>query len=260
MLLDLSVHLHYRMDQPTDLLLQVEAAALPRQQLEAAHINVNGTSHFARVEAEDAVGDRIWLNVDGDMLCKYSARIDVSRPAPDITQLDATPPHQLPADTVRYLMPSRYCPTDEFQNFATDRFGDLEGGAKVMAIRDWIEEKFQYVPGASNSTTTAIDTFSSRQGVCRDFAHVLISLARASAIPARYASVYSPDVTPQDFHAVAEVYLAGDWHLVDPTGMAHADSTACIGVGQDAADVAFLTSYGNINFVAQSVSVERVTA
>lgn len=257
MLLDLSVHLHYRMDQPTDLLLQVEAAALPRQKLAKAHINVNGTTHFARVEAEDAVGDRIWLNVDGDMLCNYSAQIEVNRPTVDLRDLPATPPHQLPSETVRYLMPSRYCPMDEFQNFVADRFDGLEGGARIAAIRDWIEAKFQYAPGSSNSTTTAIDTFSTRQGVCRDFAHVLISLARASAIPARYASVYSPDVTPQDFHAVAEVFLDGDWHFVDPTGMARADNMACIGVGQDAADVAFLTSYGNIDFVAQSVSVRH---
>lgn len=257
MLLDLSVHLHYHMDQPTDLLLQVEAAALPRQKLAQANIKVNGTTHFARVEAEDAVGDRIWLNVDGEMLCEYSARIEVNRPACDLRDLDATPPYKLPSETVRYLMPSRYCPTDEFQNFVSDRFGDFEGGARIAAIRDWIEEKFQYAPGASNSSTTAIDTFSSRQGVCRDFAHVLISLARASAIPARYAAVYSPDVTPQDFHAVAEVFLDGDWYFVDPTGMAQADNMACIGVGQDAADVAFLTSYGKIDFVKQSVSVRR---
>ena len=91
--------------------------------------------------------------------------------------------------------------------------------------------------------------------MCRDYAHVLIALARASAIPARYASVYSPDVDPMDFHAVAEVYLAGGWHIVDPTGMTTPQRTAIIGVGRDATDVAFLTSFGDMIFKFQQVQV-----
>ena len=125
----------------------------------------------------------------------------------------------------------------------------------VTAMRDWIADRLSYVPGASNAQTTALDTYVQRQGVCRDFAHVMIAMTRAAAIPARFASVYAPGVTPQDFHAVAEVYLAGTWHLVDPTGMATADTMARIGVGQDAAEVAFLSSYGRIDLRAQSVSV-----
>ncbi len=94
-------------------------------------------------------------------------------------------------------------------------------------------------------------------GVCRDFAHVMITLARASGMPARMASVYAPLDPPQDFHAVAEVYLDGGWHLVDATGMARPDQMVRIGVGRDAADVAFLTVYGNAVMQSQSV---RVTA
>jgi transglutaminase-like putative cysteine protease len=86
--------------------------------------------------------------------------------------------------------------------------------------------------------------------VCRDYAHTLICFARAAAIPARFASGYGAKVKPQDFHAVAEVWLAdadgvGDWHVVDATGMADAASFARIAVGRDAADTSFLTSYGN---------------
>ena len=126
-------------------------------------------------------------------------------------------------------------------------------------MRDWIFERYQYVPGSSNSQTTAIDTFVQRQGVCRDFAHVLITLARASAIPARFASVYAPYVTPQDFHAVAEVYLDNTWHLIDATGMAEADQIVRIGVGLDAAEVSFLSSFGQISLKEQSVSVTVVS-
>ena len=83
-------------------------------------------------------------------------------------------------------------------------------------------------------------------------------MARAVGIPARYASVYAPNVTPQDFHAVAQVYLDGAWHFVDPTGMAHASDTLLIGVGRDAADVSFLTSFGAIELVKQAIEVFRI--
>ena len=96
---------------------------------------------------------------------------------------------------------------------------------------------------------------------------MLITLARAAAIPERFASVYAPDVTPQDFHAVAEVFLAdssggpnrgGAWHLVDATGMADAGEIAKIGIGRDAADVSFLTSYGFADFRDKSIVVNRI--
>jgi transglutaminase-like putative cysteine protease len=103
-----------------------------------------------------------------------------------------------------------------------------------------------------------MDAYVTREGVCRDFAHVLVALARASTIPARFVSVYAPDVVPQDFHAVAEVFLGGAWHLVDATGMAEAADMAKIGVGRDAADVSFLTSYGQASLVALRVEVSRV--
>src|SRR3546814_16172079 len=86
-------------------------------------------------------------------------------------------------------------------------------------MRDWIESRFTYVSGASNSETGALDSFVERRGVCRDYAHVMIALARAAHIPARMASVYALRVRPQDFHAVAEVYLDGERHMVAATGM-----------------------------------------
>ncbi|RYD48080.1 MAG: transglutaminase family protein, partial [Sphingomonadales bacterium] len=111
--------------------------------------------------------------------------------------------------------------------------------------------------GVSNAETTAVDTFVRRQGICRDYAHVLITLVRASGIPARIASVYALGVDPPDFHAVAEVFLGGEWHLVDATGMAEEAAMAKIGIGRDAADVAFLTAYGDAELVSQSVVVEK---
>jgi transglutaminase-like putative cysteine protease len=85
----------------------------------------------------------------------------------------------------------------------------------------------------------------------------MIALARAAHIPARMASVYALGVDPQDFHAVAEIYLDGDWHMVDATGMTCPTEAARICVGRDAADIAFLTAYREIEFVSQDVQVKR---
>lgn len=256
MILSVDVHLQYRFSQPTDLLLQIEAADLADQTVRQTHISFSEVENVSRITADDGLGERIWLRADGLFQCDYRADIQINRPVRDLSTLPATPPHQLSGEAVRYLMPSRYCPSDEFQTFVAAEFGHLSGGAQIAAMRDWIEQSFQYVPGVSNAQTTAMDSFVQRQGICRDYAHVLVTLARAATIPARFASVYAPGVTPPDFHAVAEVYLDGAWHLVDPTSMATPHDIVRIGIGADAANVAFLNIFGQAEFVAQSVSVQ----
>lgn len=257
MIIDIAVHLNYSLAHSTGLLLQIEAAATDDQQVLTAAIGLSDTHEFARVAAEDGVGERIWLTMDYAFLCDYSATIQIDRKPVDLAPLNATPLHALPADVVKYLLPSRYCHKDDFANFVDYEFGALGGGARVCAMARWIEDRFAYVAGTSTSNTTDVEVFAQRQGICRDFAHVLVSLCRASAIPARFVSCYAPDVQPQDFHAVVEVFLDDKWHLVDPTGMAAPETIACIGVGRDAADVSFLTSFAGIGFVAQSVYVTR---
>ena len=255
MKLAIQTELDYHFNQPTDVLLQVEAAMIPEQVVETAHIDLPPTEHFARVPGHDTIGDRLWLRLEGEFRVSYTATVSSERLTGDLGGLAAVPPHRLPSPTVQYLMPSRYCPSDQFQNLVEAEFGSTQGGARIAAMRDWIEANIAYVPGASDPFTGALQTYVSRCGVCRDFAHVLIAMARASAIPARYASVYGLGVNPQDFHAVAEVFLDGAWHLVDPTGMADAVSMAKIAVGRDAAYVSFLTSYGPATFNNQTVSV-----
>lgn len=258
MILDIDVNLDYGLSQPTDLLLQIEAADGVGQTILSSALDVVDHVHLARVAAQDNIGNRVWLRSEYRFQCHYTARCRIERPVLDITALHAVPPHLLPAEAVRYLMPSRYCPADTFQNYVGSEFGMSEGGQKIQVMRDWIAEKLQYVSGSSESSTSALDTFVQRRGVCRDFAHLMITFARAAAIPARFASVYAPGVSPQDFHAVAEVYLAGAWHLVDPTGMSQPDTTVMVGVGLDAAEVAFLSAFGSIMLNAQSVMVSQV--
>jgi transglutaminase-like putative cysteine protease len=256
MKIDIHAHLVYDFQHPTAVLLQVEVAAIPEQSIAAEHIEISENMHLARVFAHDAIGERIWLRAQGRLIVDYRATVEIKRILSDCLVLPLVPQHELPGETVQYLMASRYCQSDQFQSFVDVEFGELDGGRKVIAMRDWVQGHFNYVPGASSPDTTAVDTFIRRQGVCRDYAHVLITLVRAAGIPARIASVYAPGVEPQDFHAVAEVFLGGEWHLIDPTGMAKEAAMAKIGVGRDAADIAFLTAYGNAVLVEQSVSVE----
>jgi transglutaminase-like putative cysteine protease len=255
----LSIHasLDYYFPEATDVLMQLEAAVLPEQTIEAAYIDISPVDHFARVSGHDTIGERIWLRATGRLTVDYTSTVAIHRFRADLETLPVTPPHMLPGETVAYLMPSRYCPSDPFQTFVEAEVGTLQRGARVVAIRDWIEAHFTYLSGVSSAATTALESFVMRQGVCRDFAHVMITLVRASAIPARFASAYAPDVKPQDFHAVPEVFLDGTWYLIDPTGMAKSDDIAKIGVGRDAADVSFLTSYGHAELNHQSVEVSR---
>lgn len=247
--------LDYLFARPADVLLQLEAAMIPEQRVLDPVFQLSDVGHMARVPGQDLIGDRIWLEVSERLTVEYRATVTIERILADIATLPRVPLHLLPGETVQYLMASRYCPSDQFQSFVDAEFGGLDGGARVMAMRDWIERGFSYEPGVSTSATTALETFVRRAGVCRDYAHMLITLVRAAGIPARIASVYALGVEPQDFHAVAEVFLDGAWHLVDATGMAEPSAMAKIGVGRDAADIAFLTTYGQAELVAQTVSV-----
>lgn len=256
--LQISTQLDYWFEQPCDVLLQVEAAAIPGQTIEHAGITVTPCEHFARVPAQDGVGERIWLRTQGQMLVNYEAIVSIKRTNGDCAGLPAVPLHLLPGEAVPYLLPSRYCQSNQFTDFAEAEFGALDGGAKIAAMRDWIAGHLSYVPGSSNADTTAIDTFHDGKGICRDYAHLMITLARAADIPARIASVYAPRVTPPDFHAVAEVFLGGNWHIVDATGMATDEDTAVIGIGRDIGDVAFLTAFGPLEMKGQTVSVKTM--
>lgn len=255
MRMTIDVTLDYALEQPGPALLLIEAAGVHGQILNRATIDLGQPQKMARVPAEEGIGERIVLRLEDRLTCRYEAEVQVTRPRPNLDALEAVAVEDMPGDALRYLLPSRYCQAERFGHFTASRFEGLAGGPLVAAMRDWVERNLDYVAGASDANTTAADTFLDRRGVCRDYAHLLIALCRAQQIPARIASVYAPPVQPQDFHAVVQVYLGGDWHLVDPTGMAHADQMALVAVGRDAADVAFLTTTSVAELRTQSVAV-----
>ena len=253
----IDVALHYRFARPNTVFLALEAAEAEGQTILYEDMQL-GEVEQNRIVGDDGVGERIWVRVPGrELNLTYRASVDVTRPDKSLDELDAAPLHAIPGEVAPYLRPSRYCQSDKFVTFVERRFGHLSGGRKVEAIRAWIEAELQYVPGSSDCDTDVLETFAGRQGVCRDYAHLMCSMARAAQIPARMVAVYNPDIVPPDFHAVTEVWLGGRWHLVDATGMCRADTTAVIAVGRDAYDVAFMDSEAPAEMLFQSVSVTR---
>ncbi|MGB7419862.1 MAG: transglutaminase family protein [Erythrobacter sp.] len=265
----MSVHVSasfaFEFERRTAALLQFEAAYLPEQTIDRVSTRITPTDHFARVAAQDDIGQRIWIQAEGRVEVDYEVTVTSNRLVHDLGTLAALEPHALAGEAVPYLLDSRYCRADKFQSLVESEFGGTAGGERVVAIRNWIADHFSYVPGVSDARTDATESFIKRQGICRDYTHVLVTLARASTIPARYVACFAPGVTPQDFHAVAEVFLAdpdggegaGTWQLVDATGMADLTDAVKIGVGRDAADVSFLTTFGAMTFLRSEVAVSK---
>src|SRR3954462_2062696 len=193
--------------------------------LEPEEFEVNGARvHRLQLEA-------------GATTVTYSASGDEGGPARKVT----------PAEWPEALRPSRYCPSDQLEGFATTEFDrTLPRGELVAAVADWVHRRLVYPSGASRPVDTAVDTLLAGQGVCRDYAHLTITLLRALEVPARLVAVYAPGLDPMDFHAVVEADVDGIWCLVDPTRLAPTSSLVRIYTGRDAADTAFLTLYGRV--------------
>ena len=258
MRLNIEVELDYHFPVAADVLLAVEAAPLPDQLLLEDLLTVDGAGPLRPIAGEDGIGRRTWLRAEGPLRARYRATVDVSRRIAPIETLAADRLRDLPAEVVPYLWPSRYCEADRFEAFVERRFAGFEGGAKIPEMADWIRAEVDYVAGSSDSTTTAVDTFVSRQGVCRDYAHLLASFARAAGIPARLVSAYAWRLEPPDFHALVEVWLDGGWRLADATGLAPLEGLVRIAVGRDATDIAFMTIFGEARMERQSVTVTRL--
>jgi transglutaminase-like putative cysteine protease len=159
-------------------------------------------------------------------------------------------------ELIRYVRPSRYAESDRLLPTAYAEFGGLQGEELLHAVRNWVFSELRYVSGSSRGTDGAVETLLHRRGVCRDFAHLAISLLRSKDVPARLVAVYAPGLSPMDFHAVAEAYINGTWYVIDPTGLAPRESMLRITAGRDSSDTAFLSTVGG----SLSLRELRVTA
>ena len=190
----------------------------------------------------------------GDMRIRVEAVVETEAElgvAPDALWC---PVQSLPDDVLLYLLPSRYCPADKLEAKAHEIVGSLTVGyAQAEAIRSWIQRNTQYRYGASDASTDAEDTLAAGSGVCRDFAHVGISLVRALKIPARMVVGYLHGLEPMDLHAWFEAWVGGRWYTFDATQAAPRGGRVVLAYGRDAADVAFISNYGLLETVAMKV-------
>jgi len=246
-------HVANRYAALTEIMAKIQVAHAPGQTIISEGLTVTPHHDLAADELDD--GRLLRGVVEGDVEIAYYAVVEVEPRAEIHAELVQLEWSELPAEVLSYLMPSRYCPADQFLRFTAREFGELSGGAKVLAIIAWIQDHLDYIHGVSTPQTTAEQTFVDRAGVCRDFTHLGIALCRAGGIPARAVAAYALALDPPDFHAVFEVWLGDGWWLVDPTGLAPVAGLIRIAHGRDAADIAFLTTSGAIEPIAMRVSV-----
>ncbi|MEL7469698.1 MAG: transglutaminase family protein [Pseudomonadota bacterium] len=161
------------------------------------------------------------------------------------------PVEALPADTLPYLLGSRYCETDRLMDEAWQRFGSvLAGWARVDAICTYVHHHIQFDYMQARATRTAAEVNAEQVGVCRDFAHLAVAFCRCLNIPTRYCTGYVSDIgqpppyPPMDFAAWIEVYLSGQWWTFDPRNLVPRRGRVLIAQGRDAADVPLTHSFG----------------
>jgi transglutaminase-like putative cysteine protease len=187
---------------------------------------------------------------------------------PDAVDANATqaPIEELPSEVLQFLLPSRYCEVDRFVQVAHDLFGWMKPGwERAAAIRDWVHEKVRFDYQTARPTKMAMDVFTERVGVCRDFQHLAVTLSRCQNIPARYATGYLGDIRwpytgAGDFSAWYEVWLEGRWRTMDARHNEARPGRVLMATGRDAADVAMTTSFGNADlrhFYVESTEVNE---
>jgi transglutaminase-like putative cysteine protease len=184
--------------------------------------------------------------------------------APDARQLEVS---ELPDDMLIYLLGSRYCDTEKLSDLAWSLFGAVTPGwSRVQAICDYAHERISFGYHHARPDRTAWEGHEERIGVCRDFAHLAVTLCRCMNIPARYCTGYlgdigvPPDPAPMDFSAWFEVYLDGRWFTLDARHNHPRIGRIVMARGRDAADVAISTSFGTVQLAKFSVITEEATA
>jgi transglutaminase-like putative cysteine protease len=232
-----SCHLELAVHGPARLAMQIAAARRPGELLqETLVITLDGAAvHATEIAVEHGGRMHVLRCEPGRLVVDYQARVAAWAPPAD---RDAMWEYV-------YLRPSRYAESDRLAAIAATEFAGLSDGAQLLpAVSSWVGTRLNYVSGSSGPTDGAVDTLLTGSGVCRDFAHLTVALLRALDVPARMTAVYAPGLYPMDFHAVAEALVDGSWRVVDATLLAPRASLVRIATGRDAADTAFLSTYG----------------
>jgi transglutaminase-like putative cysteine protease len=183
--------------------------------------------------------------------------------APEARQLEVG---DLPDDVLVYLLGSRYCDTQKLSALAWSLFGGVTPGwQRVQAICDYVHDRIRFGYEHARCDRTASEGHEERVGVCRDFAHLGVTLCRCMNIPARYCTGYLGDIgvpvdpAPMDFSAWFEAYLDGRWFTFDARHNHPRIGRIVMARGRDAADVAISTSFGAAQLARFAVTTEEIT-
>lgn len=260
---DIDLTLRYQVNGPAHLCFNIQAMRQGRQFVRDESLQVLQGEGMAEPLLREFLGTHQsrFLRFDaqpGPLTLRYRAHVD-QLPLPPPAPLGETAIAWMPDEMLRYLLPSRYVESDALAASAQQLFGAAPPGLqRVQQISQWIHDHIAYVPGTSNAETAASQVLAQASGVCRDFAHLGIAFCRALGIPARLVVGYVRfEEPPQDFHAIFEAWLGGQWVLFDPTQMAPTERLVRVGTGADAKDVAFATFFGPVAFVDKQVSVNE---
>jgi transglutaminase-like putative cysteine protease len=199
----------------------------------------------------------------GPLTVRYSATVDISHYVDSPENLVEVPISQLPSEVLPYIYPSRYCQSDRLGKLATWEFAHTQPGyPRVQAIQDWVRRRTSFLPGSTNSNTSATDTIIEQAGVCRDFAHLMIALCRTMNLPARFVTGIDygadPKLGPTDFHAFVEVFFSNRWYSFDPTGISPPMGLVRLGTGRDAADTSVATVFGSVKSIIPVINIEAI--
>lgn len=166
----------------------------------------------------------------------------------------------LPDKVLKYLLPSRYCESDRFNEMALSiTEGHQPGYDQVATIEKWLKENISYLPGSSNYPLSAIEVNKQQSGVCRDLAHLGIALCRSISIPARMVVGYLYELEPMDMHAWFEAFVGGRWYSFDAVRTGAVGGYVSVGYGRDAADVAVYNQFGPAVYpLEQVIGVEQI--
>lgn len=253
--------LQYEVSLPTTFIFNIQVSPSSSQTILEEALVIDPVFQIEEFNAVAGEARFIKLQVEQTSFkISYNATVDLHYNIISRQHLQKTVPViKLDAAVIPYLFPSRYCQSDKLQKLAVKEFGSIENAyTKVSTICEWIYNNVEYLGGSTNASTSAHDTLTERVGVCRDFAHLGITLCRALSIPARYFTGYAYNLKPQDFHACFEAYIGGEWIFFDPTKLAPANGLIKIANGRDAADAAVASIFGNTRFISMNVNCESL--
>lgn len=258
---DLSITLDYTIVAPTDFVFVIQPTTTPYQRVTWEQL---ATEPGVEVDEEThgSPGNRhLRVHAEpGPFRLTYDAIVDLVHHFALPADIREVPIAELPASVLQYIYPSRYCQSDRLLDVARLEFGTMTPGyERVEAIRSWVQNRTRFQVGSSHAGTSALETYTCATGVCRDFAHLMISMCRALNIPARLATGVDygadPALGPTDFHCYVEVYLGDRWYIFDPSGISPRMGLLRIGTGRDASDVSFATIFGTVQWTMPKITI-----